>query len=153
MANTYIKILLHIVFAVKNRNGLISPLWRERLYAYISSILRAKGDFPLAIGGTDDHIHIFFTYNARETVPNIVREIKSGTSKYINENRLTPLRFEWQKGYACFSYSQSQTDAVVKYINNQNQHHKGYTLTDEIKNVLTKFGIEYDERYIFQEAE
>jgi len=151
MANTYIKILLHLVFAIKNRDASISPLWRDRFYAYICGILRSSENYPIAIGGTDNHIHIFFAYSGKLPLPDLVRDIKSSSSKYVNDNRLMLCRFEWQKGYACFSHSPSQADAVSKYINRQYEHHLGHTFDEEIRQMMARFGIDYDERYILTE--
>lgn len=149
MANTYIKIYLHLIFAVKHRNSLINPFWQNRLYDYISGIIKNKGSYPIKIGGTDDHIHLLISYSPETPLPDLVRDIKSMSSRFINEAHLSPFRFEWQKGYACFSYSQSQIEHVSKYIINQYEHHKKLSLRDEIINILTKYGIEYDERYIY----
>ena len=149
MANTYIKIYLHLIFAVKHRNGLISPFWQHRLYDYISGIVNNKGCRVVSIGGTDDHIHILLSYAPIVPLPDLVRDIKSMSSRFINDQHLSPFRFEWQKGYACFSYSHSHVPQVSKYIENQNEHHKGRSLKEEIIDILTKYGVEYDDRYIY----
>lgn len=151
MANTYVKIYLHLIFAVKHRNGLINPLWQSRLYDYIAGIIKNKDCYPIKIGGIDDHIHILLSYNPNTVLPDLVRDIKSFSSRWINDSRLCPYRFEWQKGYACVSYSHSHTMQVSNYIANQSEHHKGRSLKDEITDLLSKFGIEFDDRYIFSE--
>ena len=151
MANTYIKIYLHLIFAVKHRNGLINPFWQTRLHDYIAGIIRNKNCYPIKIGGTDDHIHILLSYNPTTSLPDLVRDIKSFSSRWINDSLLSPFKFEWQKGYACVSYSQSHIEQVANYIAHQSEHHKGHSLRDEITDILTKFGIEFDEKYIFSE--
>lgn len=153
MANTYTKILLHVVFAVKHRDASISPLWATELYSYFAAALRNHGSYALEIGGIENHVHIFFDYNPKVPLPDMIRDMKSFSSKFINEHHILPCRFEWQRGYACFSYSASQIDAVKRYIQNQYEHHRGCSLADEVKNMLSKFGIDYDERYIFADAE
>lgn len=85
-----------------------------------------------------------------QTIPDLVKNIKAGSSRHINEKHFTPFHFEWQAGYGCFSYSQSQIEVVTKYILNQSIHHKGISLEDEIKKILTNFNIEYDDRYILK---
>ena len=153
MANIYIKIYLHLVFAVKHHNSLINPFWQSRLYDYISGIIKNKGCHPIKIGGTDDHIHILLSYSPVMPLSDLVRDIKSMSSRFINETHLSPFRFEWQKGYACFSYSHSHIEQVSKYIAGQHEHHKGLSLRDEIIDILTKFGVEFDERYLYTSPE
>lgn len=153
MANTYIKIYFHLVFAVKHRSALINPLWQNRLYDYIGGIIKNKGCYPIKIGGTDDHIHILLSYTPVVTLPDLVRDIKSMSTRWINELGLSPFKFEWQKGYACFSYSHTHILQLSNYIANQDIHHKGCTLREEIIDMLTKFGVEYDDRYIYSMPE
>ena len=153
MANTYIRIYLHIIFAVKNRNALIAPQWRPRVHSYISESLRQRGHLPIAIGGTSDHVHLLISFSGKETLPELVRDIKTATTHFINDYRLSLFKFEWQKGYGCFSYSHSQINNVANYIMRQEEHHKCFSLRDEIKRVLDNFGIEYDEQYIFDDLE
>lgn len=151
MANTYTKILLHVVFAVKNRNGLLPPLYQPEIHSYIGGILRRAGHVPIKIGGTANHIHAFLSYNIKQLIPEMVREIKSASSRFINEKHFIPYKFEWQAGYACVSHSAAQTETVKRYIENQYEHHKGTSLVEETKLMLERSGIEFDERYIFEE--
>lgn len=151
MANTYSKVILHIVFAVKNSNSYIPAFYLKRLHAYMGGILKHKGHYPYEIGGTNSHVHILMDYNINQPIPDAVRDIKSATSKHINESHIIPFRFEWQKGYGCFSYSPSQIDAVRGYIKHQYEHHKNISLEQEIKHILDKFGVPYDEKYILKE--
>lgn len=153
MANTYLRIYLHIVFAVKNRNALIATHWRPRVHAYLSESLRQRGHLPLAVGGAGDHVHLLISFSGKETLPDLVKNIKTATTHFINNNRISVFKFEWQKGYGCFSYSHSQIESVANYINNQEEHHRKVSLRDEMKRVLDNFGIEYDEQYIFDEPE
>ncbi len=151
MANTYSQVFLHIIFAVKNRDAIIPPTELARVHTYIIGTLRQQGHMPYAAGGTGDHVHLLIGYNITQPIPDMVRDIKSSTSRFINQNRLTPGRFEWQAGYGCFSHSKSQTDSVCRYIRNQNMHHKSISLEDEIKHILDRFGVEYDQRYIIRD--
>ena len=153
MANTYAKIYLHIIFAVKNRYDLMPPHWQKIIHGYMAQALRNMGHFPIAIGGTDDHVHILIDYNPANPLPDMVKDLKVGTTKFIRQQRMTPFMFKWQRGYACFSYSHSQIQTVANYINNQTEHHKGRTLQDEIKYIFERFGIEYDENFIFTTPE
>lgn len=150
MSNTYTRILLHVIFAVKNRDALLPPPIQPTVHRYIASVLRDKGNFVHKCGGIDNHIHVLFDYNTQTPLPDLIREVKIATTKFINDNRLLPFRFAWQKGYSCFSHSPSQLKTVSNYIENQSIHHKGRTLTEEIINAYEKYGIKYDSKYIFE---
>ena len=153
MANTYIRIYLHLVFAVKNRDALISPYREKQIHSYMAGTLYKLNHKPIIVGGIEDHVHILLSYNPNQTLPDLVKELKTGTTKFINNNHLCTFKFEWQRGYACFSYSHSMVDKVYKYIENQHQHHNGRSLQEELKSMLEGFGIEYDDQYIFSEPE
>ncbi len=151
MANTFVQIYLHLVFAVKKRESLIAPPLQPQIHAYAAEALRKRGHVPVAVGGTSDHIHILFKYNPKELIPDLVRDLKVWLSKLINDYRMCVFKFEWQKGYGCFSHSHSQIETVKKYILTQPQHHHNRILREEIKLILERQGIPFDERYIFEE--
>lgn len=151
MSNTYTKIYLHIVFAVKQRECMISPPIQQRLHVYFASILTKAGHYPVAIGGTDNHVHLLIDYKPTQHIPDMVRELKVASAKLINTQHMIPFIFSWQRGYGCFSYSPSQIDGVKQYILNQVLHHKKMTLREEMTMIYDRFGIEYDRRYIFEE--
>ncbi|MDE6285429.1 MAG: transposase [Muribaculaceae bacterium] len=153
MANTYIKIYLHVVFAVKNRDALIPLHQLGRVHSYIRTALRDKSQFPIRVGGTCDHVHILMAYNAKYPLPDIVRDIKSGLTVFINENRITPFHFQWQKGYYCTSYSHSHVNNVIEYIDNQNIHHRGVSIRDEMQKMLQRYDIEFKEEYLLENVE
>lgn len=150
MANTYSKVYLHIIFAVKNHESLLPAIYLPRIHAYMGGIISKFGHYPCAIGGIDNHVHLMIGYNINQAVPDLVRNLKSSTSRFINDNHFTPFRFEWQTGYGCFSYSHTHVEAVCKYIRNQNEHHKSISLEEEIKNILNRLDVEYDDRYIIR---
>ena len=149
MAGTYSQIYLHLVFAVKHREYLISKTWKNRLYAYLASIIKEKGSKPIIINGMPDHVHIFIGYRPSTALPELVRELKNNSSKFINEQKLVPGKFAWQEGYGAFSYGQSQIDTVYKYIENQELHHQKITFKAEYLQLLKKFEIEFNEKYLF----
>ncbi|CAN5209605.1 IS200/IS605 family transposase [soil metagenome] len=151
MANTYTQIHLQFVFAVKYREGLVNKEWKERLHMYITGVVQTNKHKLLAINAMPDHSHIFVGMRPHQSVSDLLQDIKGGSSKWINDNKLVRGRFEWQEGYGAFSYSESQIDDVIKYINNQEEHHKHVTFRDEYLNFLEKFKVEYDERYIFKD--
>jgi len=149
MANTYTQINIHAIFAVKNRQNLLSESIRIELYKYIYGILRNLGQYPLAINGYKDHVHIFFELQPTKCLSDIMRDIKTNSSKWINENNYVKGRFSWQQGYGGFSYSKTQRDSVIKYIINQEKHHQKNTFEEEYMDLLSKFNIEFKEEYIF----
>lgn len=149
MSGTFSQIYIQVVFAVKGRECLIHSSWEERLYQYMTGIVRAKGQKMLAINGMPDHVHFFIEMKSVCCLSDLVREVKKSSNEFINENKLSGFRFNWQEGYGCFSYSHSQIDNVIKYILNQKEHHKKVIFKDEYINFLKKFEIVYAEKYLF----
>ena len=147
--STFSQIYIQIVFAVKNKDALISSLWEERLYQFITGIVQNKGQKMLAINGMPDHIHFFIGMKPSCCLSDLVREVKKASNEMINENRLTKFKFNWQEGYGAFSYSHSHVDNVVKYVMNQKEHHQKKSFKGEYVDFLKKFEIEYDEKYLF----
>ncbi len=150
MANTYTQLNIHGIYAVKGRENIISEKFRDDLHRYTSGILKKIDAFPLAVGGWKDHIHVFFELPAARALSDIMGIVKRNSSKWINENKFLPGKFNWQDGYAAFSYARSQRDRVIKYIMNQEEHHREITFRDEYFGFLKKFGIPYNERYVFE---
>jgi len=151
MANTYTQIHVHFVFAVKFRHGIIQTKWKDNLYKYITGIVQNNNHKLLEINGMPDHIHILIGLRPSQSISDLMKDVKQGSSLWINENRLTSEHFEWQEGYGAFSHSKSQIDSVIHYIQNQEAHHKKKTFREEYLDFLQKFEIEYDEKYIFKE--
>jgi len=149
MPGTYSQIYIQIVFAVKHRDALIHETWEERLYKYITGIVQTKEQKLLAINGMPDHIHILIGMKPSCCLSDLVREIKKSSNEFITENKFCKLAFNWQEGYGAFSYSHSQLDDVITYINNQKEHHKKKTFKEEYTGFLKKFNIEYEERFLF----
>jgi REP element-mobilizing transposase RayT len=148
MANTYTKIYLHIVFAVQNRISIIQPEWKDELYKYITGIIKNNGHKLIAINGMADHLHIAIGYKPHQLIPDLLQDIKGNSSTWINKKRFVRGKFNWQAGYGAFSFSHSHLDAVVKYINNQEKHHKKKTFREEYIELLKKYDVEYDDKYI-----
>ncbi len=148
MANPYYQTSMQLVFAVKYREALIKDDFRDELHRYIGGILRNKKHKPLAINSMPDHIHIFFGMYPCD-IPALIRDLKSDTSLYINEKRLSKNKFQWQEGYGLFSYSMSHRPNVIRYIENQQEHHKKRTFREEYLDFLEKFQVEYNPKYLF----
>ena len=150
MPNTYTQIYIHIVFAVSGRQNLIDEKHRIDLEKYITGVIKNYNSKPLAIYCNPDHTHILIGLDTRISVSDLVRIIKTNSSKWINNNNWFNFRFEWQKGYGAFSYSKSQVKNVINYILNQKEHHKKRSFKDEYIDLLNKFDIDYNEKYLFK---
>ena len=144
---------IHTIFAVKSRIGLIRPPWKNDLYKYIGGIIKNNDNKLLSINGMPDHIHILIGLRPAQSLSNLMQDIKGGSSKWINEQHFINGRFEWQSGYAAFSYSNSQIPQLLSYLENQEDHHRKKTFLEEYREFLTLFGIEYDDRYLFTPLE
>jgi putative transposase len=150
MANTYTKMYIHVVFAVEGRQNLIRKQHKEEIHKYITGIIRNKGQKVIAINSMPDHIHILIGVKPNIAPSDLIRDVKANSSKFINEKNLVMGRFNWQEGFGGFSYSHSQLDTVANYIKNQEKHHSRESFKDEYLEMLRKFDVEYDTRYLFE---
>jgi len=150
MPNTYSQIYIQIVFAVKGRQNLVSSNHREELHKYITGIVQNRNHKMLSIFCMPDHTHILVGLKPERSISDLVRDIKTGSTNFINDSKWIRGKFSWQEGYGAFSYSRSQIDNVIKYILNQEEHHKKQTFKEEYLEFLKKFEIEFDERYLFE---
>ena len=153
MANTYTQIYVHIVFAVEGRQNLIEPAHNDELQKYITGIVSGQQQKLIAINNMPDHVHILVGLKADAALSDLVRDIKAGSSGFINRKGWVRGRFGWQEGFSAFSYSRSQLDAVVRYIQQQQKHHAKKTFREEYVELLEKFGVEYDKRFLFKDNE
>jgi REP element-mobilizing transposase RayT len=151
MATTFTQIHLHFVFAVQNRISLIQQAWKIELYKYITTIVQNNNHKLLAINGIPDHLHMLIGMRPTESISHLMQEVKTDSSTWINKNKFTNGKFNWQEGYGAFSYSKSDLPDLIKYIHNQELHHKWQSFVEEYKALLNQFEILYDEKYIFQE--
>ena len=153
MANTYTQIYIHIVFAVEGRYNLIRDEFREELHKYITGIIQNEKHKLIIINSMIDHVHILIGIKPDSNLSDLVRDIKANSSKLINEKKWIKGRFNWQEGFGAFSYSHSQLDDVANYIRNQKKHHTKRSFRDEYIELLEKFNVEYDPKYIFRPTE
>ena len=151
MANTYHQIYLQMVFAVKYRKAVIDKSWNSNLFGVIGNLINETKCKTIIVNGVEDHVHCFVGLKPVVSVSELMKTVKAKSSKYINDHKLTPERFEWQEGYGVFSYSQKDVDTVYKYIHHQEEHHKVQPFLEEYLKLLKEFKVEYDEQYIFQE--
>ncbi|MEW6685360.1 MAG: IS200/IS605 family transposase [Candidatus Edwardsbacteria bacterium] len=149
MPNTYFQIYIQIVFAVKGRQNLVPRQHREELHKYITGIVQNREQKMLSIFCMPDHTHLLVGLKPSIAISDLARDIKAGSSNFINDNKWIQGKFNWQEGFGAFSYSRSQIDDVIKYILNQEEHHRKRTFREEYIDFLKKFEIEYDEKYLF----
>jgi REP element-mobilizing transposase RayT len=149
MANTYTQIYIQVVFAVEWRQSLISPEHKEELHKYISGIVRNQGQKLIEIDAQPDHLHMLVGMKPDLALSDLVREVKKSSTNFINGNRWVRGRFNWQPGFGGFSYSRSHLNAVIRYIQNQDQHHAKRSFKQEYKQLLRKFDIAFEEKYLF----
>jgi putative transposase len=149
MPGTYSQVLLHAVFSTKARTPWITANVAERLYPYIGGILRAERAVLYDIGGVEDHVHLYFRWRPDGSVSDLMRTLKSRSSKWIHEAFDGLSTFAWQEGFSVFSVSKSQEGAVKKYIASQAEHHKKEDFRSELRRLLIAHGVEFDERYAF----
>ncbi|NCZ53509.1 MAG: IS200/IS605 family transposase [Verrucomicrobia bacterium] len=148
MPSTHLSLHVHIVFSTKNREQIILPVWRDRLHAYIGGILRTLQAIPDSVGGVEDHIHLLVGIRANHAVADLVREVKSLSSRWIHEE-LGQTRFAWQEGYGAFTISSSEIAALQEYISKQEEHHRARTFQDEYLDFLARQNIGFDEKYLW----
>jgi len=149
MANTYTQIYIHVVFTVMGRQSLIPGEHKEELHKYITGIIQNAGQKTIVINSMPDHVHIIIGMKPNIALSDLVRDIKANSAKFVNEKRWVMGRFNWQEGFGAFSYSYSQLDTVAGYIKNQEKHHSRRSFRDEYLEILKKFSVEYDAKYIF----
>lgn len=149
MPNTYSQLYIQVVFTVKGRENLLNYEIRNNIFKYITGIISAKGHKSIIVDGYSDHIHCLIGLKPTSSVSDLVRDIKNNSSKFINQEGYFKHKFSWQEGYGVFSYSHSQLNKVYNYILNQEKHHRIKNFKEEYLDLLQKFEIEYDPKYLF----
>ncbi|PCK08850.1 MAG: transposase [Alteromonadaceae bacterium] len=138
MGSTFSNLIYHLVFSTKYRAPIITENFASSLYQYIGGIIHSENGVLLQIGGMPDHIHILIRLKPTHTVANITKQIKGGSSLWLNQTHCINEQFAWQEGYGAFSVSQSMTPTLRHYINNQATHHQKYTFDEEMNFLLEK---------------
>lgn len=141
MAHSFSRIHLHLVFSTKDRRNAIAKEWQPRLWAYLGGICRNHEIIPLAIGGTENHVHLLIQLPPTIAPAKAVALLKANSSKWMGEQGHA---FSWQEGYGAFSVSSSNLDRVIRYIQDQDAHHRKTNFEDEFRALLRKHGVEYD---------
>ena len=146
---TFTQMYVQLVFAVKNRDAMLTKDIRSGIFKYMSGIITNMKHKSLIINGITNHVHILLGLNPSVSISDTVHEVKRSSSLYINENKMRRSNFSWQEGYGGFTYSRSQISNVYKYIENQEEHHSQKTFRDEYLEYLHKNEIEFDTRFLF----
>jgi REP element-mobilizing transposase RayT len=150
MPNTFSQIYLQFVFAVRNRQYLISREYKEELHKYITGLVANRKAKMLAIHCMPDHVHLFVGFKPVISIADFVKEIKVASNEFMNHQKRLKGNFAWQEGYGVFSYSHSHITTVIEYINNQEKHHQKKSFKQEYHEFLEKFQIPFEEKYLFK---
>ena len=149
MATTFTKILIHFIFSTKNRAPLIASEIEPLLHAYMIGIARNYDCWSIAMNGTQDHVHMLVSLGKQITVSHLMEEVKGDSSRWMNKEHPQTQLFRWQEGYAALSIGESGVEALKAYIAHQKQHHQCKTFQEELLEILKKYGVPYDERYMW----
>ena len=148
MASTHLSLHYHVVFSTKNRLPVIASAWRERLHAYLGGTLKNLEAIPEAIGGTSDHVHLLFGLRATHRLADVVRDLKSTSSRWMHQE-IGDYSAEWQDGYGAFTVGAPHCTDVCAYIASQEEHHRRRTFQEEYLDFLRRGLVEFDERYLW----
>ena len=149
MGQSLVKNYVHIIFSTKHREPLILPQMEDELYKYLGGICKQMECTSIRIGGYLDHVHILCMLSKKIALMKLLEELKSHSSKWMKTKGIMFKNFYWQNGYGAFSVNPAQVDRVIAYIENQKEHHKKKTFQNEYKAFLTRYQVEYNERYIW----
>ena len=147
MSSTFLSLYFHVVFSTKEREPTIVLAWRQQLHKYLAGTADGLGAHCEIVGGTSDHVHLLVRLNAMHRFADFMRELKRGSSIWVHGDMAKP-EFAWQEGYAAFTVSASAVDEVRRYIENQEEHHRERSFREELKILLVRSGVKFDERYL-----
>ncbi len=150
MAQTFTRNLLHLIFSTKDRQDLIVPAIEEDLYSYLGGICRALGSPLLAGGGAENHVHLLVSLSKNMALAEFMMNLKKDSSKWVKTKGPPHEMFMWQDGYAAFSIGESGVSDLKGYIARQREHHRTITFQEELIAFLKKYGVKYNERYIWK---
>lgn len=150
MANTYTQMYVHVVFAVQGRQSIIPAQKKEELFKYITGIVKNRGQKLIEINGMPDHLHVFMGIKPTIALSDLIRDVKAGSSGFINEKGWIRGRFSWQEGFGAFTHSHAEIERVVHYIERQEEHHRTATFHEEYVQMLKEFAVEYNSEYLFK---
>ena len=151
MPQSLTKIYIHLIFHIKSTSPQILAQDLERVHAYIGQLVNDTGCVNVWTGGVGDHVHTLFLLSREANIAHVVEEIKRNSSRWIKSIARSYTKFAWQGGYAAFSVSQSVVDSTLKYIKNQQEHHKKHTFAEEYQAFLRLYGVDYNKDYLFRD--
>ncbi len=150
MPQSLAQIYLHLVFSTKDRTPYLKdPAFRDKTHAYLAGICKNLDSPSLRGGGTEDHVHVACRLSRKHSIAELVQKLKEKSSKWIKGENPALSDFYWQAGYGAFSVSPGHMPALLEYIANQEEHHRKVSFQDELRRILEKYGLEYDERYVW----
>jgi len=139
----------HLVFSTKHRELVLLDRFRDRLHDYMRGILRGMSCFAVELNSEPDHVHVLFALSRTVALAEAVQQFKRSSSVWLKQLDPSLSNFYWQRGYGAFSVSESLVEAIREYIRNQREHHRNESFQDEYRRILTKYGLECDERYVW----
>jgi REP-associated tyrosine transposase len=149
MPQSLAKVLVHLIYSTKGRERLLTEGIRQELHAYTATVFKAMECHALLMNSVEDHVHIVFSLARTRSISEVVETVKKSTSKWLKTKPPELAQFHWQAGYGAFSVSQSNLDQVLKYIANQQEHHRVKTFQEEYRGFLKRHGVAFDERYVW----
>ena len=149
MPQSLSNILIHLIWSTKDRHPWLTPGIREKTHTFLAGVVRHMDCEAYRVGGVADHVHLAVRLSRTLSVADLVKEIKIASSKWLKEQGPEFNGFYWQQGYGAFSVGMSQKETLLHYIDTQEEHHRTRTFQEEYRDFLTKYGIEYDERYVW----
>ncbi|MCW5960907.1 MAG: IS200/IS605 family transposase [Pyrinomonadaceae bacterium] len=149
MPQSISRIFVHIVFSTKNRAKLIAPEIEKGLFGYIHGVAANNNAHLIIANGAADHIHLLISLPKKIDIPELIGDIKRASSRWIKSQNINPKNFYWQRGYGAFSVGQTEIEVVENYIASQKEHHKDKDFKEEYRSFLTKYSIDFDERYVW----
>jgi REP element-mobilizing transposase RayT len=149
MSQSLSLVIVHLIFSTKDRRRLLDSAFRSAAYAYLATVARNAGCECYRAGGMPDHVHLAIRLARTITIAELVENLKTSSSKWVKRQPKSETAFAWQRGYGCFSIGPRDLDALCAYIDDQETHHKERTFEDEFRMFLRKYGVEYDEAYVW----
>jgi REP element-mobilizing transposase RayT len=142
-------VVIHVIFSTKERRPLLESGMRPKLHAYLATVTRNTGCECYRTGGVADHVHLAIRLSRTLTIADLIENLKTSSSKWLKTQGPDLATFSWQRGYGCFSVGPTDLNSLCAYIDGQEEHHKTRTFQDEFRMFLKKYGVEYDEAYLW----
>ena len=149
MPQSFTQFFAHLIFSTKDRAPILTPVILPRVHAYLATIIRNTGSHFVVVGGVADHVHLLFDLSKKKPPVDVVAEVKRESSKFVKTLGPQLHNFYWQRGYGMFSVSPTHRDTVESYVKSQEEHHRATTFQEEYRGFLKRYGIEYDEQYVW----